>query len=467
MKLSGKHVLILGLGESGLASARWCVRNGARVRVADTRAQPPGLEAIRRLAGADFLSGEFVKSLLDGIDLVVISPGLSPGIMLAIHARAQQIPVVGEIELFAWALAELSPVTHQVTQVPVLGITGTNGKTTTTALTGHLLAAHGKHVGVAGNISPAALDALMAAQDAAALPDVWVLELSSFQLETTASLHCAAATMLNLSDDHLDRYIDLKDYAAAKAHIFDGNGTQVLNRQDAWSRGMALAGRPLLSFGLDAPSTVDDFGIRENRGEAWLVQGDRFLMAAAELPLAGLHNAANALAALALCAALGIDPVSLLPALRSFRGLPHRVEKVAEIDGVIYYDDSKGTNVGATVAALEGFGKTGQQSVVILGGDGKGQDFSPLVPAVAAHACGVVLIGRDAAHIRAVLTGCGVPLLDAADMAAAVALARQRARPGDAVLLSPACASFDMFRNYAHRAEVFRAAVQQQLEANA
>lgn len=450
MNLSGKHVLILGLGESGLASARWCVRNGARVRVADTRATPPGLEEIRRLASADFLGGEFTKSLLDGIDLLVISPGLSPGLMIVIHARAQGIPVVGEIELFAWALRDLAPLT------PVLGITGTNGKTTTTTLTGHLIAQNKKTVGVAGNISPAALDALMAALDQNALPDVWVLELSSFQLETIETLNCAAAAMLNLSDDHLDRYIDLNDYATAKSRIFKGLGTQVLNRDDAWSRHMAIAGRPLISFGLDAPGDTRDFGLRTRQGEVWIVQGEDFLLPLSDLPIAGRHNAANAMAALALCVALGFAAKDLIPALKSFKGLAHRVEKVAEINGITYYDDSKGTNVGATVAALEGLGC---KSVVILGGDGKGQDFSPLKTAVAQHARGVVLIGRDGPNIQAAIAGCGVPTESAADMAAAVAVAAHCAQPGDAVLLSPACASFDMFKNYEHRAEVFRAAV--------
>ncbi|MDP1957734.1 MAG: UDP-N-acetylmuramoyl-L-alanine--D-glutamate ligase, partial [Rhodocyclaceae bacterium] len=320
-----------------------------------------------------------------------------------------------------------------------------------------------RRVGVAGNISPAALAALMDFQDQGALPEVWVLELSSFQLETTETLNATAATVLNLSDDHLDRYIDLDDYASAKARIFQGDGVQVLNRQDARVKSMAIPGRRLISFGLDAPADVADFGLRENRHEPWLVQGDRFLLPVSALPIAGLHNAANALAALALCAAIGIDAVTLLPALRAYQGLPHRIEKIAEIDGVTYYDDSKGTNVGATVAALSGLAC---KSVVILGGDGKGQDFSPLKEAVARHAHGVVLIGRDAPLIRAALDGCGVPLLDAATMDEAVAAAAVRARPGDAVLLSPACASFDMFRNYEHRAAAFKAAVQALVKAS-
>ncbi len=458
MDLHGKHVLILGLGESGLAAARWCDRQGACVRIADTRANPPGLDELKcRLAGADFCTGEFTKSLLDGIDLLVLSPGLSPGILVVIHARAQGIPVVGEIELFAWALRDIGQKTGQ--HVPVLAITGTNGKTTTTALTGHLIAAAGKAVGVAGNISPAALAALMDFQDRGALQQAWVLELSSFQLETTETLNATAAAVLNISDDHLDRYIDLDDYALTKTRIFQGEGVQVLNRNDARVKRMAIPGRKLITFGIDAPAVAADFGLRQNRGELWLVLGDRFLMPVTELPIAGLHNAANALAALALCAAIGIDPVGLLPALRAFHGLPHRVEKVTTLNGVTYYDDSKGTNVGATVAALEGLGGVGCKSVVILGGDGKGQDFAPLKPAVAAHARAVVLIGRDGPRIGQVIEGCAVPVLNAADMDNAVRQSAAAAKSGDAVLLSPACASYDMFRNYGHRAEVFRAAV--------
>jgi UDP-N-acetylmuramoylalanine--D-glutamate ligase len=458
MKLEGRHVLVLGLGESGLACARWCARQGARVRVADTRAAPPYLDELRRrVPAADFVPGEFDKSLLAGIDLLALSPGLSGGLMVVIHARAAGIPVVGEIELFAQGLRELGTV-------PVLAITGTNGKTTTTALTGHLLRATGKTAGVAGNISPAALTALMDAQDAGALPQVWVLELSSFQLETTETLFPAAATVLNISDDHLDRYIDLDEYASAKARIFksagDAPGIQVLNRDDTRVCRMVLPDRAIISFGLDAPAAEDDFGLRQNRGEPWLVQGDRFLLPVSELPLAGLHNAANAMAALALCSSLGFDASALLPALRSFRGLPHRVEEIAELDGVSWYDDSKGTNVGATVAALTGIGGTGRKVVVILGGDGKGQDFSPLRKAVARHARAAVLIGRDGPLIeKAIGAAANVTIESARDMDDAVSRARALARPGDAVLLSPACASFDMFRNYEHRAQVFIAAV--------
>ena len=491
MELRGKHVLVLGLGESGLASALWCARQGARVRVADTRAAPPYLEELRRrlldnAANADFSPGEFDQTLLAGIELLVLSPGLPASLPVVLEARVRDIPVVGEIELFAQGLRRLGQ------SAPVLAITGTNGKTTTTALTGHLLQATGKTVGVAGNISPAALAALMDAQDANALPQIWVLELSSFQLETTETLNPAAATVLNISDDHLDRYTGFDEYVAAKARIFQSAagvpGVQVLNRDDPRVRRMALTDRRVITFGLDAPPAAGDFGLRPQSGEVWLAQGERCLLPLSGLPLAGLHNAANAMAALALCASIGFDAETLLPALRSFRGLPHRVEQVADFDGVVWYDDSKGTNVGATVAALNGIGgqlaaqnsrlpSSGREVardgasarlaenhhdrkiVVILGGDGKAQDFSPLRDAVARHARAAILIGRDALSIDSAIRGAGVAIEGADDMADAVRRARALARAGDAVLLSPACASFDMFRNYEHRAQVFAAAV--------
>jgi UDP-N-acetylmuramoylalanine--D-glutamate ligase len=456
--LASKHVLVLGLGESGLAMAQWCARNGATVRVADTRAAPPYLDELkRRVASADFCPGEFDMGLLDGVDLVALSPGLPSDLPVLDEAGARGIAVTGEIELFAQGLRALG--VRQRTRV--IAITGTNGKTTTTALAGHLCRAAGKVTGVAGNISPAALTALMACQDAGKLPEVWVLELSSFQLETLATLDAEAATVLNVSDDHLDRYVDLDDYAAAKARIFAGGGVQVLNRQDPRVKRMAIPGRRLITFGLDAPAEAADFGLRQNKGEPWVARGDEFLLPVSQLPLSGLHNAANAMAALALCAAVdahdGLDATALLPALREFKGLPHRVERVAELCGVTWFDDSKGTNVGATVAALEGLQR---KVVVILGGDGKGQDFSPLKPAIARHGRAVVLIGRDGPKIAEAIAGCGVPVETAADMADAVRVAARAAWAGDAVLLSPACASFDMFRNYEHRAQVFVAAVQ-------
>ena len=272
--------------------------------------------------------------------------------------------------------------------------------------------------------------------------------------------------MLNISDDHLDRYADLAAYAAVKARIFQGAGVQVLNRQDVHVRGMRIPGRRLLSFGLDVPQTAADFGLRQQAGELWLAQGEQCLLPLSRLPMQGLHNAANVMAALALCVSLGYDAQQLLPAVLSFQGLPHRVEKVTEINGVAWYDDSKGTNVGATVATLTGIGGMQDRKIVLIaGGDGKGQDFSPLASAVAQCARVVILIGRDGPLIGSVLKEVGVPLIFASDMSNAVQQANALAQKNDAVLLSPACASFDMFRDYQHRAEVFIAAVNSLVKA--
>ncbi|BBJ00478.1 UDP-N-acetylmuramoylalanine--D-glutamate ligase [Ferrigenium kumadai] len=443
-----KSVLVLGLGETGLSLARWLSAQGARVRVADSRANPPGLDVLQRdCPKAEMRCGAFDDSLLQGVDRIAISPGVPMAEPFVQRAIARGITVEGDIELLAQQLA-----TGKLGKV--IAITGANGKTTVTSMVEHLCKAAGKDVVAAGNISPAVLDVVM--QRGEKQPEVWVLELSSFQLETTFTLNADAATVLNISEDHLDRYAGMDEYAAAKARIFQGDGEQVLNRDDARSMGMALPGRRIVTFGLDAPRNGSDWGIAQDGADIWLVQGDERLLRASELQVTGLHNVANALAALALCRAIDLPMPALLAALRSFKGLPHRVERVAEIDGVTYYDDSKGTNVGATEAALKGLGR---KAVVILGGEGKGQDFSPLNPAVAQHARAAVLIGRDAPLIEAALQGCGVQLLRAKDMDDAVRQASRLAQHGDAVLLSPACASFDMFRNYAHRAEVFIAAV--------
>jgi UDP-N-acetylmuramoylalanine--D-glutamate ligase len=429
--LSGKRVLVLGLGDSGLSAARWIEHQGGQARVADTRASPPRGKSFQ----GELHLGPFERGLLQGVDLVCVSPGLSLEEEIIRAAVAAHIPVLGDIELFAW---------HN--RQPVLAITGTNGKTTVTSLTGHLLRAGGVACEVAGNISPPALQALQKTQDSGTPPGVWVLELSSYQLETTWSLAPAAAAMLNLTEDHFDRYAGLEDYAAAKARIFMGAATQVLNRDDPRSMAMAQAGRKVVTFGLDAPRG-DDFGIVGNK----LVRGRDEIVALEELAIRGAHNAANALAAAALASTLGISPEGLRAGLKSFKGLPHRLQLVAVRRGVEWYDDSKGTNVGATVAALRGLGK---KAVLILGGEGKGQDFSPLGPAVSAHASKVLLIGRDAPLIANVVSGERCRSLEEA-----VERAAQVANPGEAVLLSPACASFDMFRDYRHRGEAFAAAV--------
>ena len=455
-ELTGKHVLVLGLGESGLAMARWCALRGARVRVADSRATPPGLDALREDAPlAEVVSGAFGAEVLDGIDRVALSPGLDPRVGVAAEARRRGLPITGEMSLLAQALDELGVRA----QTRILAITGTNGKTTTTALTAALAQSAGIDAVAAGNISPAALDVLMERLEiGAALPACWVLELSSFQIETMHALDPEGATVLNVTDDHLDRYADLDAYAATKAEIFQGEGVQVLNRDDARVDAMARPGRRVIRFGASAPTTEHDYGLADVDGQTWLMRGSERLLALADLPLAGRHNAANALAALALCeGGLDIEPRRLISGLLAFRGLPHRVELVAErADGVRFYDDSKGTNVGATVAALAGMDCP---VVLIAGGDGKGQDFTPLAAVFASKARAVVLIGRDAGRIEAAVAGCSVAIEHAVDLDAAVLRANALAQTGDAVLLSPACASLDMFRNYAHRAEVFVAAV--------
>jgi len=498
--LHDRHVLVLGLGASGLAMARWCAEQGARVTVADTRQEPPGLPALReQLPQARFAAGAFGPELLgEGVQLVLRSPGLAPQQVAPVcdAARERGLRVGGELSLFADALAELGA--RQDYRPQVLAVTGTNGKTTVTALAGQLVERAGRTVAVAGNIGPTLLDTLRERCAAGTLPQVWVVELSSFQLETAEGFEPTAATVLNVTQDHLDWHGTMAAYAAAKARVFGTRALMVLNRDDALVmdmlppavrvKGGRMEQREHVTFGAAAPRRAGDWGIEVVNGMAWLVraqpadetqkkrgtqarqaaasQGEdddelfiQRLMPADALRIRGRHNAVNALAALALAASAGCPLGPMLYGLREYRGEPHRVESVGMVNGVEYFDDSKGTNVGATVAALQGLGAE-RPLVVILGGDGKGQDFSPLAAPVARHARAVVLIGRDAPLVRSALQACGVPLLDAGTMQEAVALATQRAHAGDAVLLSPACASFDMFRDYPHRAAVFRAAVQ-------
>ncbi|HET7672486.1 MAG TPA: UDP-N-acetylmuramoyl-L-alanine--D-glutamate ligase [Burkholderiales bacterium] len=425
--LRGKRLLVLGLGDTGLSVARWAEQQGAKVRAADTRSSPP-----RQYAG-DVRLGPFTPALLEGVDLLCISPGLPLAQPLIADALARSIPVLGDIELFAWQ-----------NTAPVLAITGTNGKSTVTALAGHLLRSAHIDGEVAGNISPPVLDAAL---NRTTPPAAWVLELSSYQLETTWSLDPRAATVLNLTEDHFDRYANLGEYGAAKARIFEGSGVQVLNRDDPASMSMARPDRDVVTFGLHPKS---DFGVRDG----FLAEGGHRLLAVERLPIHGAHNLSNALAACALVRSLDVPRDALAAGLASFRGLPHRLERVRERGGVDWYDDSKGTNVGATIAALRGLGR---KAVVILGGDGKGQDFSPLREPVERFGVKALLIGRDAPLIEAALQG--LPTERCASLEAAVARAATLAKAGDAVLLSPACASFDMFRDYKHRGAVFAAAV--------
>ncbi len=489
MDYAGKQALVLGLGESGLAMAQWLARCGARVRVADTRTEPQRLHALRTaVEGVEFVCGEFNDALLEGVDFVTLSPGLGPQRELRSivpSARERGIPVWGEIELFAQALAALKVERGYAPKV--IAITGTNGKTTVTSLTGLLCQRAGLSTRLAGNISPAALDVLREALQDDALPQAWVLELSSFQLHSTFSLDADAATVLNLTQDHLDWHGDMAAYANDKARIFGEHTVRVLNRDDATVMRMASATAPAVTFGAGVPVQADDFGLVSERGVLWLAaatageESDKKrkknevaepvdailnrLMPADALHIRGVHNATNALAALALCRAIGLPMAQLLHGLRDYKGEPHRVELVAAIDGVDYYDDSKGTNVGATVAALNGLGKAfggeSQKIVLIAGGDGKGQDFDPLAEPASRYVRSVLLIGRDAPKLRLALEPSGVDLVDCRSLPEAVQRASAMARQGDAVLLSPACASLDMFTNYAHRAQVFVDAVRE------
>lgn len=489
MNYQGKHVLVLGLGESGLAMAQWLARCGASLRVADTREAPERLAALQDVApDAEFVSGSFAATLVDGIDFVAVSPGLAPARELAhiIPAAAEKnIPVWGEIELFAQALEALRAERDYAPKI--IAITGTNGKTTVTSLTGLLCQRAGLSVQVAGNISPAALDVLRTALDQDELPQVWVLELSSFQLHTSFSLQTDAATVLNITQDHLDWHGDMDAYGAAKEKIFGVNTIRVLNRDDKKVMQMASPLAPAISFGAGDPDRAHCFGLVNENGMQWLsvavpseesesglkrqrrkkeivepeISINR-LMPADALKIRGQHNAVNALAALALCRAIGLPMARLLHGLREYQGEPHRVELVTTIQGIEYYDDSKGTNVGATVAALNGLGADlggAGRLVLIAGGDGKGQDFGPLAEPMGRYVRAALLIGKDAPQIRAAAAQSGVELIDCRTLEEAVQRASELARPGDAVLLSPACASLDMFRNYAHRAQVFVDAV--------
>ncbi|MFN3375577.1 MAG: UDP-N-acetylmuramoyl-L-alanine--D-glutamate ligase [Burkholderiaceae bacterium] len=491
LPLQGRKVLVLGLGASGLAMARWCARAGAEVTVADTREAPPQLAVLQaELPGVRFVAGAFAATLVDGQGYAAVyrSPGLLPATIAPVWSAAQSQGLVtgGELDLFAQALSTLRRA-HGYAPA-VLAITGTNGKTTVTSLTAQLVEHAGRSVAVAGNIGPTLLDTLAERIDGDSLPEVWVLELSSFQLDGVRGFEPTAATVLNLTQDHLDWHGDMAAYGMAKARIFGESGLLVLNRDDPEVMQMLPPPvrvklqkpqqRPHVTFGADMPRRPGDFGIEVVSGMAWLVRAQEAdetrkrsraavdedelhvqrLMPADALRIRGRHNALNALAALALATAAGCPLAPMLYGLREYRGEPHRVESVAVVQDVEYFDDSKGTNVGATAAALAGLGAD-RRLVVILGGEGKGQDFSPLATPVARYARAVLLIGRDAPRIREALTGTGVPMLEAPDLPEAVRMAAQRAHAGDAVLLSPACASFDMFRDYAHRAEVFCDAV--------
>jgi UDP-N-acetylmuramoylalanine--D-glutamate ligase len=515
--LRSANVLVLGLGASGLAMAQWCARCGAQVRVWDSRLQtpqsPPQLQMLRQSVPlATLVAGQADAALLDGVQRVFKSPGLAPGderIVPLLRAAAERgIPVEGELDLFVQALAELKVERAYAPQL--LAVTGTNGKTTTAAMTALLVERAGRPAALAGNIGPtmlatlaqalgggpAAVDGAAAATSNDNLPEVWVLELSSFQLHGVKAFEPSAATVLNITQDHLDWHGTMDAYIADKARVFGSHGAMVINCDDVRVAQLAPAAvqtkpagrgraarqtpRTIVRFGLAAPQHPGDFGLVVENGMAWLVRaleadptlrrrpGEieeihlQHLMPADALRVRGRHNAANALAALALASAIGCPLAPMLHGLREYAGEPHRVAHVATVGGVAAYDDSKGTNVGATVAALEGLGadRAPSRLVAILGGDGKGQDFAPLLGPVRRHARAVALIGRDALMIERAIAGCGVAMQCFDSLEAATRWAFAQAQPGDAVLLSPACASLDMFRDYAHRADVFIAEVQ-------
>ncbi len=449
LRLDGT-TLVVGLGKSGLSTARALGALGATFAVTDSRIDPPGLAALRaEFPDAPCHLGGFDPAVFAGAARLLVSPGVAVATPTIAEAAARGVPVWGDIELLA-----------RLTQVPVVAITGSNGKSTVTTLLGLMAERAGVRAVVGGNLGTPALELwLRDERNADATPELYVLELSSFQLETTHNLNARVATVLNISPDHLDRYDALEDYIAAKRRVFHGDGTMVVNADDPAVMAMVEPGRQVVRFTLAEPRE-GEFGLRREAGETWLAHGLKRWIAAAELKISGDHNLANALAALAMGHVLGLRREGMLAALREFAGLAHRTVRVGERAGVSWFDDSKGTNVGATVAAVRGLpGRV----VLIVGGDGKGQDFGPLRAALADKARAVVLIGRDAPLIAAAL-GNSVLLQTAADMNAAVAAAAQLAQPGDSVLLSPACASFDMFSGYEERGAAFAAAVRGLLE---
>jgi UDP-N-acetylmuramoylalanine--D-glutamate ligase len=437
--MTATRAVVVGLGSTGVSVIRYLLARGWVVTATDTRSDPPGLEQVRAMApGLRVVLGGLDEALLADVDYVVVSPGLSLADPFFVTARGLGLPVIGDIELFARSGAR-----------PVVGITGTNGKSTVTTLVAQMASRAGLTTLAGGNLSPPALE-LLAGEPA----QLYVLELSSYQLETTHSLELAAAAVLNVTPDHLDRYGDLQGYAKAKAHIFDRAGVAIVNLDDPLVVSMPAKNQRTISFSLRDDAGAD-YCLALRDGHEYLVRRGDAVLRVSEMKIAGRHNAANALAALAMGEALGLSLAAMLDALREFTGLPHRAAWVADVNGVHYVNDSKGTNVGATLAAVAGFSGP---LLLIVGGDGKNQDFLPLRAAFTGKVHRALLIGRDARQIAAALDGvCALEFCDSLE--AAVIAAARAAAPGDTVLLSPACASLDMFRDYAHRGAVFADAV--------
>lgn len=439
--------LIVGMGNTGLSVARYLARRGEPFAFADSRPEPPGMEALRKqYPRAEIYPGPFATEIMQRFRRLILSPGVSPHEPALVMAREAGVDVMGDIELF-----------FRSVDAPVAGITGSNGKSTVTTLLGKMAGAAGLEVRVGGNLGTPALDLLLES-DAAGAPDLYVLELSSFQLETVQSLACHVAAVLNIAEDHLDRHGSMGAYIACKSRILENARVRILNRDDPVVAGMSGHAGDVCWFSTHHPDGKNQYGLIHKAGEAFLARGSESVMAVAELKMAGRHNLANALAAIALADAVAIPHSAIVRILQEFPGLPHRCQWLASIGGVNWYDDSKGTNVGATAAALGGM--PSEKVVLIAGGDGKGQDFTPLRDPVCRHARAVVLIGRDAERIAQAVAG-SVPVIHSgSSLEQAVMESARLARPGDCVLFSPACASFDMFDDYMHRAAVFAAAVQ-------
>lgn len=438
MSARNPKIIVVGLGLTGVSCVRHLVMNNITPVVVDTRAAPPGLADFRAAyPKIELHLGKLPTALLQEADQILLSPGVALQTAEIEAAQKGGVEVIGDIELFARAA-----------KAPVVAITGSNGKSTVTTLVAEMAKRAGLNTAVGGNLGTPALALLRVPE-----PDIYVLELSSFQLETTSSLVPAAATVLNISPDHMDRYATVAEYASAKQRIFLNGTVEVVNEDDPLVMAMVSGKSPVVSFSLNEPSNRG-FGVKTVSGQRWLARGDELLLAVSELRIAGDHNVANALAALALGSAVNLPMSAMLSVLREFTGLPHRTQLVAEKNGIRFYNDSKGTNVGATLAAIAGLPGP---LVLIVGGEGKDQDFAPLRDALAKKVRAVVLIGRDALLIEKTLAGV-VPVTHAQTMALAVNAAANMAQPGTSVLLSPACASFDMFQNYAHRGDVFAAA---------
>lgn len=438
---SVKRAMIIGLGKTGLSCARYLSALGYAVAVTDSRDKPPALEQVREeLPDVAVFVGGFSEAALAHADLVIVSPGVPLHDPFVQRVRHSGVEVIGDIELFA-----------RVATRPIVAITGSNGKSTVATLFARMAESAGRRVGLGGNLGKPALELLEDDE-----LDLYVLELSSFQLESTRSLRAAAAVILNVTPDHIDWHGTMDAYAAAKGRICEGAAVCVFNRDDEWSSRLVGSDRDAVSFGMDMPERSIDFGICTHDDHEWLCRGSEALVSVRDMLLSGSHNHANALACLALGHAIGLEQQPMLDALRRFTGLPHRMQWVAERNGVIYINDSKGTNVGATLAALRG---TSRPLVLIAGGDGKGQDFSPLAEALRERVRHLIVIGKDGDAIAA-LSADKPASSKASDMATAVARAAEVAQPGDMVLLSPACSSLDMFAGYEVRGEAFLRAVQ-------